>query len=44
MHLHNCFHKNKEHFLNQKYRDELKNMICKQNRILLIRVPYTIKI
>ena len=38
------FHKNKEHFLNQKYRDELKNMICKQNRILLIRVPYTIKI
>ena len=38
------FHKNKESFMNQKYRDELKERMCKDNRILLILVPYTIKI
>jgi len=38
------FHKNKEHFLNQQYRDELKNRMCKDNGIYLIRVPYTVKI
>jgi|UniRef100_A0A6C0H3T4 hypothetical protein len=38
------FHKNKEAFLNQKYRDDMKRRICKENGILLIEVPYTIKI
>jgi hypothetical protein len=36
------FHKNYEHFLTQKYRDEIKNMLCKQNNINLIRVPHTV--
>jgi len=38
------FHKNKEAFLNQKYRDDMKRRICKENNILLIEVPYTVKI
>jgi len=38
------FHKNKEAFLNQKYRDDMKRRICKENGILLIEVPYTLKI
>jgi hypothetical protein len=38
------FHKNKEAFYNQKYRDELKRRICKDNNIILIEVPYTVKI
>jgi len=38
------FHKNKEAFLNQKYRDELKRRMCKDNMITLIEVPYTVKI
>lgn len=37
------FHKNKEAFLNQKYRDDMKRRICKENGILLIEVPYTVK-
>ena len=37
------FHKNKEAFLNQKYRDDMKRRICKDNGILLIEVPYTVK-
>jgi hypothetical protein len=37
------FHKNKEAFYNQKYRDELKKRMCKDNGILLIEVPYTVK-
>lgn len=37
------FHKNKEAFLNQKYRDELKRHMCK-GKIHLIEVPYTVKI
>ena len=38
------FHKNKEAFYNQKYRDELKRHLCKDNNITLIEVPYNIKI
>ena len=38
------FHKNKEAFLNQKYRDELKRRMCKDNMVTLIEVPYTVKI
>lgn len=38
------FHKNKEAFINQKYRDELKRRMCKDNMITLIEVPYTVKI
>ena len=36
------FHKNKEHFLNQKYRDDMKKRICKEHNITLIEVPYTV--
>jgi hypothetical protein len=35
------FHKNKEAFYNQKYRDELKRMRCKELGIVLIEIPYT---
>lgn len=39
------FHKNnKEAFLNQKYRDDMKRRICKDEGICLIEVPYTVKI
>ena len=38
------FHKNKEAFYNQKYRDYIKDRICKENGILLIRVPHTVKL
>ena len=38
------FHKNKEAFRNQQYRDELKRRMCKDNKINLIEVPYTVKI
>lgn len=38
------FHRNKEAFYNQKYRDELKRRMCKDNNIILIEVPYTVKI
>jgi len=37
------FHKNKEAFDNVKYRDYMKNIMCEQNGITLIRVPYTVK-
>ena len=37
------FHKNYEAFMNQKYRDELKRRMCKDNRITLIEVPHTVK-
>jgi hypothetical protein len=36
------FHTNKETFYNQKYRDEIKRMKCKEKGIILIEVPYTI--
>lgn len=38
------FHKNKEAFYNQKYRDEMKRTKCQQNGIFLIEVPYTVKV
>jgi hypothetical protein len=38
------FHKNNEAFLNQKYRDDMKRRICKDENIILIEVPYTVKV
>ena len=38
------FHKNFEAFRNQQYRDELKRRMCKDEGIILIEVPYTVKI
>jgi hypothetical protein len=38
------FHKNKEAFLNQKYRDDMKRRICKDNKITLIEVPNTVDV
>jgi hypothetical protein len=38
------FHKNNEAFRNQCYRDELKRRMCKDNRVNLIEVPYTIAV
>lgn len=37
------FHKSKEAFYNQKYRDELKRLRCRELGITLIEVPYTEK-
>ena len=38
------FHRNKDHFLNQKYRDDMKRRMCKQNGIALIEVPHTVQV
>jgi len=38
------FHKNREAFLNQRYRDDMKKRLCKEQGVILIEVPYTIKI
>ena len=38
------FHKNYEAFTNQKYRDYMKRTMCRENRITLIEVPYTVKL
>ena len=38
------FHKNKEAFYNQKYRDYMKDTMCRDNGIFLIRVPHTVKV
>lgn len=38
------FHKNKEAFLNQKYRDDMKRRICRDNRVNLIEVPNTVNV
>ena len=37
------FHKNKEAFYNQKYRDDMKRRMCKDNGVFLIEVPYSVK-
>jgi hypothetical protein len=36
------FHRNKDAFLNQKYRDAMKKEKCKKNGITLIEVPYNV--
>tara|TARA_A100001011_G_C14318207_1_gene848983 strand:- start:5849 stop:6412 length:564 start_codon:yes stop_codon:yes gene_type:complete len=38
------FHRNNDHFMAQKYRDDMKRRLCKENFVNLIEVPYTIKI
>lgn len=38
------FHKSKEAFHNQQYRDYIKRDLCKKNGIRLIEVPYTVKV
>ena len=38
------FHRNPEASLNQKYRNEIKRRLCHENGIILIEVPYTIKL
>jgi hypothetical protein len=38
------FHKTHDGFMNQRYRDYMKEQMCKENNIRLIRVPYTVKI
>jgi hypothetical protein len=38
------FHKNKEAFYNQKYRDDMKRRLCKDNKVNLIEVPNTVDI
>ena len=38
------FHKNKEAFYNQKYRDDMKRRLCKDNRVNLIEVPNTVEL
>ena len=37
------FHRNKDHFMTQKYRDDMKRRMCIENNIILIEVPYTVK-
>jgi len=38
------FHKTRDAFQNQKYRDYMKKQLCEKNGITLIDVPYTVKI
>ena len=38
------FHRNHDHFMTQKYRDDMKKRICKEYDIKLIEVPYTVKL
>ena len=38
------FHKSKEAFYNQRYRDELKKRMCKDTGITLIEVSYKVKL
>lgn len=36
------FHRNREAFYNQKYRDELKRIKCRENSVTLVEVPYSV--
>lgn len=36
------FHRNKETFLNQRYRDEMKKQKCMKEGITLIEIPYSV--
>lgn len=38
------FHKTRDSFNNQKYRDHIKRELCTKNGIVLIEVPYTVKV
>jgi hypothetical protein len=38
------FHKTRDAYNNQKYRDHIKRELCQKNGIFLIEVPYTVKI
>jgi len=38
------FHKNKEQFQTQQYRDDMKRRICKEEGYTLVEVPYTVKL
>lgn len=38
------FHRNKEAFLNQKYRDHMKAQMCKENGINLVIIPYSVRL
>lgn len=38
------FHRNKEAFQNQKYRDFMKEQLCKTAGVTLISVPYTVDV
>lgn len=38
------FHRNKDVFTNQKYRDDLKRRLCRDVRVNLVEVPYTVKL
>jgi len=38
------FHKTRDAFQNQKYRDYMKRDLCAKNGITLIEVPYTVKV
>jgi hypothetical protein len=37
------FHTSKDAFMNQKYRDDMKRRLCKENNVVLVEVPYTVK-
>ena len=38
------FHANKDQFRTQQYRDLMKRDLCEKNGVILIEVPYTVKI
>jgi hypothetical protein len=38
------FHRTRDSFQNQKYRDHIKKDLCVKNNIILIEVPYNIKL
>ena len=38
------FHRTRDAFYNQKYRDEIKRIKCRENGVTLIEVPYTVPV